>query len=246
MREGLLESVVEQKLFVKDERNTDSLAQGNVSLFDNRAGEVITDPFVHAKNVYGGNWTASEWSNPWTSYENFATMGLFSGRENHCGPTAITNIIKTYGNKYSSTIRNKSNVQVFKHVMDANNVPWNPYFVDGFLWRQGTDDARTDAFIRESFSQTASVTVSTYGRYICSFNNIKNALTSSNRLMYIMTKGHAYYGNHAVMGYAYTRLLNNSTGWAKSYIKISDGWSNTGRYIDMADIASDQYWEVYF
>lgn len=209
---------------------------------DNHSGGYITDAGVYARNVYGGTWTCTDWYNQWEDYANFATTSNFSGYSNHCGPTAITNAIKMYGNRYNNyTIKNSSNVAVFNKVIEANWDSGNYYYNGG----DGTFDDSADAFIRDSFAKFG-VNVSTYGRYYCTVDNIKNA-TTSDRLMYIML--HSYgepYGNHAVIGYAWSRMTRSSDLGDKHFVKVCDGHKSSGRYLEVSLFIDDQYWEIHF
>jgi hypothetical protein len=237
VREDLLEDIIEAKL-------SSIKTPGELSLFANGAGGEITDPLIHAKNVYGGNpWVAYEWRNDWESYTNFARTQDFNGT-NHCGPVAITNIIKMYGKRYNnSTIKNASNSNVFQQVLQANINSGSAYYaIIG-----GTFPSSANNFIRDSFGMY-NVSVSTYGQYACSYSGIKTTLDNGNRLLYItvgsILNQHSYYGYHAVVGYAYTRLYSSSLNAYKSYVKICDGWASGGRYIDLSTIASNNFWEV--
>lgn len=242
--EEVLNEVIELKQLDSGFESITLLAANNTN------GGYITDLFVHAKNVYGGTpWVAHEWSNHWENYANYAVTGAFEGYENHCGPTAITNIIKMYGNKYNNrSIKQSSNTSVYGKVIEANNENWLPYYWNTNFWFfGGTFNAFADGLIKDSFDKFG-VTVYTHGRYDASYANIKNALgpNSKNRLTFIMLNGDDPYGAHAVVGYAYTRLYSSSLYAYKSYVKICDGHYSSARYVDMATMASDKYWEVRF
>ena len=221
--------------------------KGSVRPFSNTRGDYITNPYTHAVNVYGGVWTEHESADNWSAYANYATMDEFpSNYQNHCGPTAITNMIKMYGNKYNnSLIKNSSNNQVFTRVMQANTLhsmeTGIPYYNGLF---GGTVNATADGFIKDSFAGFM-VSVSVLGRYTASYSSIKTTLDSDSQLVYLMLQGHEPYGNHDVVGYAYIRLYSNSLNAYKSYIEICDGHNAGARYIDMGDIVNYQYWRVY-
>ena len=168
---------------------------------------------------------------------------------NHCGPTAITNIIKMYGKKYNNNIiKNNSAEDVFLTVMGSNiNYKYyNP--------TDGTWNSSADSYIRDSFKMY-NITVRTYGEYNnrapykINYQNTVNAFATSNRLMYIMTTRndtrHPYTFHHLV-GYGYTRIANNS-GVYRAFIKVCDGLANRARYVEIDSIADGgTYWEVYF
>lgn len=209
---------------------------------DNQEGGYITDAGVYAKNVYGGTWTCTAWNNQWESYANFATTSNFSGYSNHCGPTAITNAIKMYGNKYNnSTIKNSTNSQVFAKVIQANQDAGGTYYNGD----DGTWDNKANSFIKDSFKKI-NVNVSVYGKYYCNVQNIKNA-TTADRLMYIMLHNYGKpYGDHAVIGYAWSRMTRSSDLGDKHFVKIADGHKSSARYIEVSLFINDQYWEIKF
>jgi len=100
-----------------------------------------------------------------------------------------------------------------------------------------------------------NATILTFGQsssigYDVNDRNAVNAVGSSNRLMYIaMNQGSntPYTGKsgHAVVGFAYTRLMNSS-GFGRAFIKICDGKNNSARYVEIDSIAGAEYWEVNF
>lgn len=227
-----------QDIVVSKEQNASLLSPQ-----DNSSGQIITDPFTYAKNVYGGTWSALEWANNWENHMNFSSTSDFLWHNNHCGPTAITNIIKSYGNKYNvSSIKNSSSQTVFNKLMDVNAENGYNYFKesgDG----AGTTVSTTSDFIKKGFKKF-NVNVQVYGMYSPTYQDIKNA-TTGNRLMYLIVWNNKPYGNHAVVGYAYNRLKNQK-GDLSSYLKIADGWSHEGRYLPISTLANDKYYEAYF
>lgn len=207
--------------------------------YDDTAGGEITDPFTYAKNVYGGTWTSTEWANNWENYMNYSLATDFEGYTGRCGPAAITNIIKAYGNKYNnSTIKNATSQQVFDKLMEVNEENNNEYFTS-----PGTPVETTPDFIKKGFAKFR-VQVRVYGTYTPTYDNVKNA-TTSNRLMYLIVWNNKPYGNHALVGYAYTQLVNGSGSYI-SFLKVADGWNRSGRYLPISSLSSDAYYEVYF
>lgn len=206
---------------------------------DNQSGGYITDAGVYAKNVYGGTWKCTAWNNEWEEYANFATTGNFPGYKNHCGPTAITNAIKMYGNKYNYSIINSSNTSVFNKVIQANTDAGNIYYNgDDGTWNDTAND-----FIKDSFKKF-NVTVFLDGMLHCNLENLKFS-TTNDRLMYIML--HTYgkpYGDHHVIGYAWSCMTRSSDLGDKHFVKICDGHKSSGRYLELSLLLEDYYWEI--
>lgn len=218
---------------------------------NNQEGGYITDAGEYAHNVYGGTWTCTDWCNPWEDYANFAVMSDFSGYKKHCVPTAITNAIKMYGKKYNHTIALKSDISIFSQVLQANKDAGNIYYTNSSTG--GSADDKVNDFIIDSFKRY-NVNVSVYGRYNCNLENLKNAITSD-RLMHIIL--HKYgtgnsqpYGDHSVLGYAWSRMTRSSDLGDKHFIKIADGHNRSGRYLELSLLKSgteyDKYWEIKF
>lgn len=158
-----------------------------------------------------------------------------------------------YGNmKNVSSIKTRSSTQVFNKVMEVNNSARNPYYtsaspdpgVHRSRWKE------VGEFVARSFN-AFNESVDMYGPYKATFDDIKNA-TTANRLMLLGLDGHAAYGYHAVVGYAYTCLRStnttDSTGKLREmrFLKICDGLTNNGgRYLNIDSIDTYEYWEVY-
>ncbi len=242
---------------IASEKRTKNIGSAPMRAGSNQEGGYITDAGVYAHNVYGGTWTCTDWCNPWQNSENYAVTSDFSGYQNHCCPTAITNAIKMYGKQYNhNTIKNSSNLSVFNKVIQANNEATKPYYT----CEDGTSPDVVDDFIKAAFKKY-NVTVSMYGRYECNLQNLKNAVTSD-RLMYISLRDYGKreynsqgelvwkpYGNHGVIGFAWSRMTRSSDLGDKHFIKIADGHNRSGRYLELSLLMKDsdnKYWEIKF
>ncbi len=108
-------------------------------------------------------------------------------------------------------------------------------------------------FLKYNVNMSTYGNTTSYGMYKVNYQNTVNALgpNSTNRLMYIVTYSSTKhpYGNHAIVGYAYTRLMD-SNGMGRAFIKVADGWSSSARYVEIDGIAHSSapadYLEVYF
>lgn len=86
----------------------------------------------------------------------------------------------------------------------------------------GTPSATADDYIRESFSEFGR-NIYIYDPYYCTIQNIKNASTA-NRLMYIMLVDNNTYGDHALLGYAWSCMTDETRSYRNFYfIKVCDG-----------------------
>ncbi len=232
-------------------------------------GDIIDDVWKYAKAVYGDRWVSNGYANHWESYAHFARTRDFDSYKgvtynNHCGPVAITNIIKMYGNKYNSTIKSLSKFTVFEKVIAASKTATPNYYINSPVTNfGGTKGETANKFIEAAFRQVnvpVGTKVKTFGPYVADnkvgneddgFINIKNC-TTGDRLMYLMLGNYGLKENpkdpdvpHHVVGYAYNQLTDNN-GYYLTFIKICDGRNTDGRYLDMDALRWTPYWEVKF
>lgn len=206
---------------------------------------IITNPYTHANRNYAGPFKYSSHINKWDTSENHLRvidMAAFNdyGYENHCGPTAITNMLRMYGNRFNvSSIKRLTDYALFTAVVKQGDGKY--YFNMDIGSLGGTINALTGAYISECFDNYGLDATCT--RTDISYDNIRATLLRD-RLMDIIVMGHGTYGRHQIVGYAYTRLVSTTTGYYKTYVKIADGWSTSPRYADLATLTSDTYWDV--
>lgn len=199
--------------------------------------QFITDPVAYAKAVYGGEYKCVEYNNNLEKYCSFIIMndnpypnGIY---ENHCGPTAVANIIQIVGKQRNiSSITSKSSEEIFRKALDDGG---NSGY---YHYQKGTN--HSEKLIEECWKRGYGITVDSQLK-AANYTNIKNEI-NNNRPVYLkLLKNPMYnqqneiqhWGNHAVVGYAYTRFLNITAGYYKSFVKIADGWARSGRYLDI-------------
>ncbi len=204
----------------------------------------IVNPITHANQNYQGPFVSNDYVNNWENYMTFYKTSYFTNAypgyyvSNHCGPTAITNMICSYGNRYNNSfIQSHTYLSIFYDVAILGTSNW-------YFSTLGTPMATAGTYIDAAFDMY-NINATVYGQTIISYNNVKNAL-NNNRLLYTMLTNHSIYGNHAVVTYAYTRLISTTTGLYKTYLKVADGWNTSGRYIDTATASSDSFYSVSF
>ncbi len=215
-----------------------------------RSNYAISDPFAHALNLYTGPFVANDWQNHWeagsSSFECHTT-GEFGNLGNgfylHCGPTAITNMLINFGNRFgTSSICNEDADDIFLTVANIG-IDELCYFNINNPYLGGTPNYAAGGYILCCFSAYNVQGIEVNGRYNINYSNINTSL-SNDRLVYVLLDGHDYYGDHHVLCYAYTRLVSSTTGNYYSYIKVADGWFSSPRYIDLISLDGDKYWEV--
>lgn len=230
---SVLQEILAEKKAIKENNKVIARA-GN-----NQSGGYITDAGVYAHNVYGGTWKCTSWYNEWEKYANFATRDYFPGYSKHCGPIAITNAIKMFGNRKDDSIKNTTDTFVFSKVMEANADAGGEYYNGS----AGTWCYSAGRFIEDSF-QKFYVNVFVTGMFKCDAYNLKHS-TASERIMYIILQNSGSpYGDHAVIGYAWSCMTRSSDLGDKHFIKVCDGHNSSGRYLELSLVLDDYYWEI--
>ena len=230
---------------VVDDLNESMETEGKAS-----TSSVITNPFTHANANYAGPFKCHDYVNKWENYVLFYRTSDFNtvnnvSYNNHCGPTAITNLMCMYQYKYRG-IKNESDAAktMFNYVAQygIRNLYYNNSDSKYF---GGTSDTGAGPYIRGAFSSYLGVSTTTL-LYEVKYNNFRNSF-ANDAVMYLILHKHETYENHHLVGYAYTRLQSTTTGWYKTYLKVCDGWGKNGRYIDLASVSDDSaYYEVNF
>lgn len=215
----------------------------------NDEGGVIDDPFIHAQNVYGGTWVNKEYANVWEDVAIFFNKSDIptNAYAQACGTIAITNIVKMYGAKYNNSyLKNRYADAVFYDVVAVSDRNPTPFYINSI--GGGVDPDDVPPYILSVFDNY-NIDVTIYGDYYATYQDLKNALSTDERLIYLCLEANTTnnpYDNHAVVGYAYTQLRNVSSGRLVSYLKICDGMVGYGRYMDTAVTKDFKYWEVHF
>lgn len=207
----------------------------------------ITNPITYANATYGGTFSAnSVRRNDFESYVPFYTTNMFdlisyqgsngqtiiANFTNQCGPTTITNFLHLYRNAYTYPNINTNKLTVFLDVAQNSSIN-NGYFS---LTGNGTTKTSYPNYIKNAFSYYG-YNVTTQLRTF-SFAVVRTEIDGQRPFILSLSSDDKSqpYSNHAVLVYAYNQLANSSTGYLKSFIKVADTWSTSGRYIDVSSI----------
>lgn len=196
---------------------------------------VITDPIAWAKAYYGGNFTAVEWKNAFEDSCRFLRTSQFNtvnsvSYSNHCGPTAIANLIMLVGTyRNYAPVKNANVSNVFSQVAQYG-------LQKGYYSKaSGTPTETSDKYIVGAFA-LFNISASATTKQV-TYSNIKSAINGYNPL-HIKVIGNSIYGDHSVMGYAYTRM-QNERNISANFVKIADGWGSSGRYLPIHTLHGD-------
>lgn len=129
----------------------------------NDEGGVIDDPFIHAKNVYGGTWVNKEYANVWENAAIFFNKSDIptNAYAQACGPIAITNIVKIYGTKYNNSyLKNRYADAVFYDIIAVSDRNPTPFYINSI--GGGVDAANAPPYILSVFD-SYNIDVAVYG-----------------------------------------------------------------------------------
>ena len=198
----------------------------------------ITNPTQHANQFYEGPFVPYSYRNDWENYAAFSSMDHLAGHDGlynglNYAPTALTNFVDMFGERFNMTnITPKTARRLY---IEVTGIGIEHEF---FFPTMGT--------YQSSLPEYFEYVCDYYGIYynegsieakIPTFDNVVYQLNNGGPF-YLTIRGHGYYGYHAVVAYGYIRLVSESTGYYKSYIKVSDGYADSGRYIDMSSICT--------
>lgn len=223
-----------------------ALLDDNTSTMTTTPGssDVITDPIEHANQWYNGPYSYNSGQNHWEEDGQtieFHKAKEYNGYRNHCGPTAITNMLIMYGNRFGvDSITSKTHTSVFTKVADIGMS--NFYYINSETLG-GTVNARVNSYILDAFGAYDVSGVTVDGRFGISYANIVTSLRND-RLLYLLLDNHDLYGDHHVICYAYTKLVGSTESNYVIYLKVADGWASSPRYIDLSSVDGDKYWEI--
>ena len=199
------------------------------------AGNVeIDDTIAHANQYYQGPFVTYSYRNDWENYATFRLMSKFSSYgEGNCGLVALTNFVEMFGDRFNmSSITSKSHTQLHDEIRQLGL--YKGWHVPG----SGTISNYMFAYFKAVCDKygiyynegSISMKTPTYDNVVYQLNNGGPFI--------LMTFDHGYYYNHGVTAYGYIRLVSQTTGWYKSYVKICDGNADSGRFIDISTIAT--------
>lgn len=224
-----------------------SVTRSNYVGDDNEFCGYITDPFIHAENLYGGSWTAYTWENHWEDYTHFAKTSDFSGYDEHCGIVANINLLRMYANKYGlPAISSLSDQTLFSRNIQINDENGGEYFDNG----SGTNKDVMDDFVKKFFaSYNVSITISSMLSY--NFGSITNSLSKPYQLLYMALSGADGengnpYADHGVIAYAYTQLKRTNLADYRTYVKLVDGSNSGPRYLEFIALSCVKYYAITF
>ena len=200
----------------------------------------ISDPAAHAEAFSGVHAPQrairDAWGAPAACYTTTSHFGNVGGIRyyNNCGPTAVTNLICMYRQKYrGEAVGTEQARAIYNEV--ARFGTSHLYFINSPApLIHGTSDLRAGSFIRESFRRVEGFRPQVRLRPLTEQAALQ-ALDQGG-LIYLMLLGHPEYGSHHLVACGYTVMTDPVSGQKKTYLKLCDGHNAAPRYLDSGDL----------
>ena len=219
---------------------------------------VIENTIAHANSLYAGPFVCNDYVNNWSSYLGINPFLVTAdGPATYlarCGPTAIANLFVAYRYRIggNTSYSEKVNILNCVYTVGLNN---NFYHSNGASngAEPGVVVSSTKNYLQAMLNEYNLSSATAYGPIPSSYLGIRNWLLNDS-LLYLQVWDHNIYGTHAVMCFAYCRLVSQTTGAFKTYLKVADGWTRSEeRFIDLATTIQEYsgtqtawYWPVSF
>lgn len=196
--------------------------------------------FITRPDNYEENYKSCATSNlSWYSSITFKTTSDFKGKENHCGPTAATNLLMYWA---------KKNSEKYGGFMQGDST-WETTFQDLYDAMFKNDTTEISAFAKQTakFTQNHSQNGLTFKYYTFLGSTWDKVTTEikAGRPIVLLLQGHKVYGNHYVVGLGYM-AYTYSNGDTSNYVRIADGWISTAtRFVNFTQGYNNSLVKVY-
>ncbi len=203
---------------------------GGVSLMGD--DNYITTPHQHAADIYGGSFSTQSYHNTWGPYIDYYTY--YKGDDVEVGYRSagvITNMILAFCNRFNEPL--PSDCYTPGDLMGMV-IFEGDRFCDITEYTDVSDDD-VDFFIYCAFSKAVGRNVDPSELVLANKAQMLDYL-EMDYLLFVKPNGHSTYDSMPLLGFAYTELISQTSGYTKTYLKIADGINLSGRYVDMSTI----------
>ncbi len=187
------------------------------------------------------------WKNPWKLAESYCTTGQFSdlgerGYVRHCGPTAMTNLIRTIVKREGRQIQ-ESEDTTFSRLASLGQHMGIYCNVNLFGRFGGTSDLLTGLYLRAALKKY-HCRARVIGRHFLNETNVRAAVERGS-ILYVEFHNHPKYGSHHIICYTAEELLVKKSGISVGvYLKCADGWSNAPVYLSLLSVPFGNFIEI--
>ena len=204
----------------------------------------ISDPLQDARERTGLKFQAlpsqavGGTGNPWDSFETFHTTGQFKdlgrGYQQHCGPTAMTNILCTLDNRYDyPAVHSETPESIFEKaaLIGKHRLLYINTNLFGF-WG-GSNSLMIYFYLKACLRYFKVRNIRVRGSVLASANQAARELEKG-RLLVFQVYFHKIYGTHLVVAYGLEHY-QAMDGRIRTYFKLADGWSARPSYLALED-----------
>lgn len=193
----------------------------------------IADPVAHAAAVTGHACRELRRSDPWSGAATFHTTGEFARTEErayhqHCGPTALTNVICTIRRRRGMEPLDPAGVFARAAAIGRHRLTyWN---IDEKLHMGGTSYLLLRPYVAACLRSFGIADTHLTWRVQAKPEQMARELERGRLLVLAMTH-HGCYGSHLVMACGTVRVAVAGQAAPRLYLLLSDGWSSRPRYV---------------
>ena len=193
----------------------------------------IADPVAHARQVTGYEASVLTADRPWGPFAAFHTTGEFerTGEKvfhQHCGPTAITNVICTLERRRGMVPSDPA--AVFRRVSDIGRRRLTYWNIHEKVHLGGTSYLLLQGYVARCLREFGIQSARVRGHLLASPEQMASELGRGRLLVLSMTR-HRCYGSHLVTAYGAVRVAVEGRGKPRLYLLVADGWAARPRYI---------------
>lgn len=175
----------------------------------------------------------------WFRYESFYTTGRFSGLDKgfvqHCGPTAITNILITLDRRYGyEQVAKEEPEEIFRKVA-ALGRRYLFYINRNILHYWGGSNIWLMGFYLRSALRKYGIRDRRIHLWPVALPKMAVEQLKKGRLLLLSVYHHKIYGSHSVVAYG-LQNLKGADGCIRTYIQLADGWAERPRYLAVEDL----------
>ena len=197
-----------------------------------RKCQPIADPSAHSAAVTGRHCTERQRVEPWRGQAAFHTTGEFERTDDrryhqHCGPTALTNVICTLGRRRGMAVPDPA--EIFREAAAIGRKRLTYWNIDERVHLGGTSYLLLRPYVAACLRAFGLGDARLSWRIQARPERMAHELERGRLLVLAMT-GHGCYGSHLVMAHGVVRVAVEGGG-DRLYLLLSDGWSSRPRYV---------------
>lgn len=208
----------------------------------------IENVLLDAKIRYKRDFGLVKTKDSWAPYASFCIMGDFEhlrhGYRQHCGPTALTNLLLTLKNIHSTPeLAIETPQSLFVQTARLGRRMLAYYNISLFGRFGGTSWFLMGLYLRmalRKYKVNDHVIVHPYS--LAKGSDVVRQLDKG-RLVFLQMLHHPTYKAHDVVAYGYQEL-KSPQGGKVFYLKIADGWSRRPRFVAAADLPLCSMWAL--